>query len=170
MHCVVNSYTIFYGESHRKVNIFVLDKDPKKCAQYHVDRHIVKMPLESAQMLCTAHHVYGNNAPYRKTHVNHPCTKWARESKGNYQWLLSLGEELLKEYTYRYHKIHGSTQVIAWCRNNLPDLPEIGVTTRPQAMDTKYKSSDVVDAYRSYYRNEKKEIASWTGREIPDWF
>lgn len=152
------------------MNIFVLDKDPKKCAQYHADRHVVKMPLESAQMLCTAHHVSGNDAPYIKTHVNHPCTRWVRENKVNYRWLVSLGEELLKEYTYRYHKIHGSIQVIAWCRNYLPDLPEIGVTTRPQAMDEKYKSSDVVDAYRSYYRNEKKEIARWTGRERPDWF
>jgi len=152
------------------VNIFVLDRDPRKCARYHADTHVVKMTLETAQMLCTAHQMLGNEAPYNMTHVNHPCNKWTRESKDNYQWLLSLGEELLKEYTYRYDKIHGSTQVIAWCRNYVPDLPEIGITERPQAMDDKYRSSDPVVAYRNYYRSEKRGICKWTRRDTPDWF
>ncbi len=152
------------------MNIFVLDEDPEKCARYHADTHVIKMTLESAQMLCTAHQILGNDPPYRKTHANHPCSKWVRESLENYRWLLRLGEELLTEYTYRYDKIHESTQVIAWCRNFLPQLPEIGVTNRPQAMDEKYKSSDPVYAYRKYYRKEKGDIAKWTGRDVPDWF
>ncbi|MBS3737028.1 MAG: pyrimidine dimer DNA glycosylase/endonuclease V [Candidatus Bipolaricaulota bacterium] len=152
------------------MNIFVLDRDPEICARYHSDSHVVKMTLETAQLLCTGHRALGNEAPYSKTHVNHPCAKWTRESKENYKWLVSLGEELLKEYTYRYEKVHGSTQVIAWCRNYVPDLPEVGLTERPQAMDDKYRSSDPVEAYREYYRKEKRDISRWTGRSVPHWF
>lgn len=152
------------------MNIFVLDRDTRICAQYHSDTHVIKMILETAQLLCTTHQVLEQEAPYSKTHVNHPCAKWARGSKENYRWLVSLGEELLKEYTYRYDKVHGSTQVIAWCRNYVPDLPEIGLTERPQAMEDKYRSSDPVKAYREYYRNEKRDIAQWTVRDVPHWF
>jgi phage-related protein len=85
------------------MNIFILDKDPKKIAMYHNDKHVVKMIVETAQLLCTAHHVSGTNGdiPYRKTHQNHPCSIWARESIENYNWLLTLLKELLdmKKFT-----------------------------------------------------------------------
>lgn len=61
------------------MNIFYLDKDPKLCAQYHCDKHVVKMILESAQLLCTAvNEAAGKEvAPYKSTHVNHPCSIWS---------------------------------------------------------------------------------------------
>ena len=71
------------------MNIFYLDKCPKKAAQVQYNKHVVKMILESAQMLCTAHHHYGHsdNVPYKKAHYNHPSTIWARENHYQYQWL-----------------------------------------------------------------------------------
>ena len=152
------------------MNIFVLDDSPKRCAKYHKDKHVNKMLLESAQMLCTAHWVLGNEAPYNKTHVNHPCTKWARESTENYNWLLELAENLVAEYDYRYgNKVHATTQVVAWLRNNKPDLPSKGITERPMAMDDEYKTKSIVYSYRDYYISEKLEGASWTNRPKPSW-
>ena len=90
------------------MQVFVLDLDPKKAALYHNDKHIVKMPIESAQILCTVHHLTSNRTdiPYKKTHVNHPCVKWVLESIDNYNWLVSLMIDQLKEYTYRYGRVH----------------------------------------------------------------
>lgn len=91
------------------MNIFILDTDIKLSARYHVDRHIVKMPLETAQLLCTAHHAGGTDKdtiPYRMTYKNHPCAMWARENISNYTWLCYFGLELCYEYTYRYKKVH----------------------------------------------------------------
>ena len=71
------------------MNIFILDEDPKKCAEYHNDKHVVKMILESAQLLCGVHHMVesGLDVPYGLSHKNHPCSIWARECIENYVWL-----------------------------------------------------------------------------------
>ena len=158
------------------MNIFVLDENPKKCAKFHKDKHVNKMLLESAQMLCTAHHYNGNDCgvepPYQSTHENHPCTEWARESRENYTWLLRLAENLLAEYNHRWgNKIHATTQVVAWLKNYKPWFPNSGLTPRPLAMDYQYKVNydNVVEAYRAYYIGEKTEGASWTNRPKPSW-
>lgn len=94
------------------MNIFVLDRDVKKCAIYHNDKHVVKMILESAQLLCGVHHMTESNIndiPYKLSHKNHPCSIWAREDISNYLWLCELGLELCKEYTYRYGRRHKAT-------------------------------------------------------------
>ena len=88
------------------MNIFYLDHDLKKCAEYHVDRHCTKMIIEYAQLLSSAHWMSGGEAPYKLVHKNHPCSIWTRESIDNYRWLCELGIELSKEYTYRYGKFH----------------------------------------------------------------
>ncbi len=69
------------------MNIFALDTDPVTCAQYHCDKHVIKMILESVQMLSTTCSILGAEAPYKPTHANHPCTKWVRESWENFGWL-----------------------------------------------------------------------------------
>ena len=86
------------------MNIFVLDIDPQLAASLHLDKHVVKMPLETAQMLCTINAEFGIDVPYKATHKNHPCTLWAKATKANYQWLTALGLNLCYEYTYRYKK------------------------------------------------------------------
>jgi hypothetical protein len=153
------------------MNIFLLDKNLEKCAQYHVNRHVVKMILESAQLLCSVHHICGElEPPYKLAHKNHPCTIWCRASLTNYLYLCELGLELSKEYTYRYNKHHKSTDVIQWCLNNLPNIPDIGFTPPALAMPDQYKVDDFVQSYRNYYIGEKKGFATWKNREIPYWF
>ena len=114
------------------MNIFVLSLCPKQCAKFTNDKHVVKMILESAQMLCTTHHLCCINPDsniYKIAHKNHPCTIWTRETKANYSWLYLLFRELCKEYTYRYLKIHKCETKLMNILNNIPELiPEGNMT------------------------------------------
>jgi len=154
------------------MNIFLLDTDTKKCAQYHCDKHVVKMILETAQLLCGVHHMTNQitEAPYKLSHRNHPCSIWARESLSNYLYLCELGLELCKEYTYRYGKRHKSQEVIEWCLINKPNISDKEFTEPARAMPDEYKSNCVVESYRNYYMGEKSKIAVWKNRETPEWF
>lgn len=155
------------------MNIFFLDWDLKKCAQYHCDKHVVKMILETAQLLCGVHHMTPQVAPqvpYKLSHKNHPCAIWARESLTNYLTLCELGLELCEEYTYRYGKRHKSLDVISWCIENRPKISDKGLTQPPKAMPDEYKTMDVIQSYRNYYCGEKRGFATWKGREKPSWF
>jgi hypothetical protein len=153
------------------MNIFLLDENPQINAQYHCNKHVVKMLLETAQILCSANHICGDSEPpYKLAHKNHPCTIWCRTSLTNYLYLCELGLELSKEYTFRYGKHHKSTDVIQWCLNNLPNIPDIGFTPPALAMPDQYKVDDFVQSYRNYYIGEKKGFATWKNREIPYWF
>ena len=153
------------------MNIFVLDLDPIKCATFHVDRHVVKMLLESGQLLSNAHHFLEGTGLYKKVFPNHPCSIWARESKANYKWLAQLADELCHEYTFRYNKDHAWHEQIHWLLNNTPDLPDIPMTAIRQAMPDSCKvEGDAVQAYRNYYCKEKTHIAAWKKRPVPDWY
>ena len=155
------------------MNIFVLDWDVKKCAQYHVDKHVVKMILETAQLLCGVHHLtdqVNDQVPYKLSHKNHPCAIWARESMSNYLYLCELGLELCNEYTHRYGKRHKSQDVIEWCVTNKPNICDKEFTEPARAMPNEYKVDSVVESYRNYYIGEKSKIAVWKNREIPEWF
>ena len=155
------------------MNIFFLDEDVKKCAQYHVDKHVVKMILETAQLLCGVHHVTAHDSahvPYKLSHKNHPCSIWCRESLSNYLYLCELGLELSKEYTYRYGKRHKSQDVIEWCLINKPNIPDIEFTDPAKAMPDEFKVDSVVESYRNYYMGAKFSLAAWKNREKPFWF
>lgn len=153
------------------MNIFILDYNPVKSAKMQCDKHVVKMPLETAQLLCSAFEK--GEAPYKRTHYNHPCSIWARESKGNYLWLIEHGIALCKEYTYRYEKNHKSLEVILWCKNNIEKLSfeRIRRTNFCLCFDEVYKIGNAVKSYRNYYVNEKQSIATWNKkRKAPRWF
>lgn len=151
------------------MNVFVLSACPVAAAQFLNDKHVVKMCLESAQILCTVHHHYGLDAPYRATHRNHPCVLWAIASFGNYTWLRRHGAAIGQEYTYRYGKVHKSAIVI----DALPMLdanvfPVQAMTSFAQAMPEQYRHADHVMAYQLYYRGEKD--FGWNkGRPRPEW-
>ncbi|MCK9503363.1 MAG: pyrimidine dimer DNA glycosylase/endonuclease V [Porticoccaceae bacterium] len=152
------------------MNIFVLDTNIAKCARYHCDQHVVKMILESVQLLCTALNKKGFVTPYKSTHQNHPCVLWVEESYSNFVWLQKLTVALNKEYQYRYQtrKDHKSMVVLAdiaaWV------YEDIGLTPFAQAMPEQYKiPGDAVAAYRAFYRGEKMHFARWTRRRIPRW-
>ena len=159
------------------MNIFFLDENPKLSAQYHVDKHVVKMILETAQLLCSVHHVtdqvndqVNDQVPYKLSHKNHPCAVWTRQSLSNYLYLCELGLELGKEYTHRYGKKHKSIEVVLWCILNRPNIPDIGFTQPAMAMPDEFKVDSVVESYRNYYMGAKINLASWKNREKPFWF
>ena len=152
------------------MNIFILDENPHVCATQMCDKHVVKMILETAQMLCSAHPK--GDAPYKRTHYNHPCTVWSRESKQNYDWLITHGYALHGEYLDRYNRVHKCLSIIEWCEANKDslNLPDIGLTKFAQAMPEEYKQESAVQAYRDYYIHEKSQFAFWKSEKIPSWF
>ena len=151
------------------MNLFVLDQDPVAAASYHCDKHVVKMVLETAQILCTVLNQHNIQSPYRATHHNHPCTRWAGMSKDNFLWTKRLGEALGWEYARRYNKLHKSAFVIDSLE--IPDtLSDKGLTQFALAMPDKYKDEDPVKAYRRYYQGEKSAIAQWKDGQLPHWW
>lgn len=158
------------------MNIFILDKCPVKAAQYQCDKHVVKMCLETAQILCTALRESGvDHDLYKSTHKNHPCTLWAMESTANFCWLIEHGQQLCIEYTHRYGKRHKCQDVIEQIKVMASfGLPmDIGpMTSFAQAMPDEFKNEDAVQAYRDYYRLDKMVNidARWEkNRGMPEW-
>lgn len=144
------------------MNIFYLNTCPDKSARLMYNKHVVKMILESAQLLCTAHRELGNdNVPYVSTHRNHPSAIWTRSDAHHYQWvylhMLALGEE----YKRRYNREH---LTITTCRDILadfpPNIPFVEFTQPPQCMPDEYKAECSVDAYWNYYVGDKHRIAN----------
>lgn len=156
------------------MNIFVLDISPVVSARYHADAHVVKMITESAQMLSTAHHVFGTHLPcmYKAAYTNHPCSVWARASHLNYRWLYALFYALVQEYQYRYRRPHNAT--VALTRALYPIPRGIPLTSNRTpfalAMPCTYKGENPVDSYRRYYANQKTHLAvKYTRRHRPRW-
>lgn len=146
------------------MNIFVLHEDPALSAKYHCDKHIVKMALETAQIISTI--VEG---PYRPTHKHHPCVIWAGESIANMGWLYELGREICKEYTRRFGKKHKCEEVIrGMCTSIICKLPREASTPFVQCMPDIYKGPNTVDAYRRYYHS--KTFAEWKYCNPPSWW
>ena len=149
------------------MNIFLLDYDHETCARYHCDKHVVKMPLETTQMLCTVNWRYNQEAPYKPVHQKHPCTLWAGETVNNYRWLWKLGISLCKEYTFRYNRVHACEKILAIVKDPPVELTNTGLTKFAQAMPDEYKNADVINAYHQYYNGEKKRLAVWKKRKTP---
>ena len=175
------------------MNIFHVSYDPVIAAQSLVDKHVVKMILESAQLLSTAHRVMDgsksvvveNNRKknvyslrdsrddviYKATHINHPSAIWVRQSVLNYQWLVDHFYALIDEYAFRYEKKHKCLGILSYTLSSPPlNVKEFEMTPFACAMDDIYKvSTDPVENYRNYYRNGKKHLHSWTKRMPPEW-
>lgn len=165
------------------MNIFILAACVKACAESMVDKHISKIILECAQMLCTAKHVLHPEGIdvskiYKIAHKNHPCTIWVRSSIENYMWTISLVEAMHNEWKYRYNhpedKLHKSYIVVQYLKENPPPLdsfPNKGLTKFAMAMPDEFKREDPIEAYRLYYQSEpKRKLASWKKRGKPEWY
>lgn len=154
------------------MNIFVLERDAVGAAVAQCDRHVVKMPLESAQMACTIAWGHGFAAPYKPTHAKHPCTVWSGSSLEAFEWLLAHGLALCAEYSLRYGREHKSEAVlravssISDLKSSLPDTP---MPPFAQAMPDLYRSPDAVVAYRAFYKGEKAKFATWRSAP-PAWW
>lgn len=180
------------------MNVFVYSTIAWICALYHPDKHVIKMVLEYAQLLSTAHRVLdGTQATeltktgrkmkrwrladskadalvYSATHVNHPCAVWVRKSKANYEWLAQLLVEVSKEYTFRYGKTHKCQLIglVDFLVSHAPaNIPEGDRTPFALAMPDECKvPGNAVSSYHKYFNERKQKLAAWKNRETPDWF
>ena len=158
------------------MNIFYLDRDPQIAAQMMCDKHVVKMILESAQMLSTAHRVldgdeYADESGlYKMAHKNHPSSIWVRASEDNYDWLWRHMCYLMKEYTYRYDKHHATERLIDPLCDPPENISRDEFTDPPQCMPAYCKGDDTVQSYQTYYIVEKSDFATWKRRAVPEWF
>jgi hypothetical protein len=152
------------------VNIFVLDSTPERSARYHCDQHVIKMILESVQILCTALYQHGVSTPYKPTHVKHPCVVWASASYGNFLWLKKLTLALNREFKYRYGKSTDHLSISVLKQLDGLTYADKGMTPFAQAMPEQYRvPDDPVRAYRAYYIGEKLKFAKWRRRRRPFW-
>lgn len=175
------------------MNIFYLDPNPRTCAEMHNDKHVVKMILEYAQLLSTAHRVLDgdvivglsktgrkqtryvlpdnrDSVLYAATHLNHPSAAWARKTSANYDWLYVMWVELMDEYTYRYGKVH-ATERLKLSLSRLPyKIPKGEFTAPTPAMPDEFKVGDVAESYHKYYIGSKRVMSRWTDRPMPKWF
>ena len=158
------------------MNIFYLHEDPQEASEMMCDKHNVKMILESAQMLSTAHRVVDGDefadevGLYRATHKNHPSAVWTRETDENYYWHFDLFQAMLNEYTFRYGKLHKCMDLFYPLGTAPKNIIRGGFTPPPLCMPDEYKGDDTVEAYRKYYMGEKAGFAKWKARETPEWF
>ena len=149
------------------MNIFFLHKHPVIAAQMQCDKHVVKMVLETAQMLSTAARAKGHDAGYKSAYPKHPMTLWVNQSADNFRWAWLHGMSLAKEYTNRYDRIHKSQAILEQLENYATG-DENDITKPPQCMPDQYKTDDYVIAYRNYYVGDKKRFAKYTNRDVPD--
>ena len=181
------------------MNVFYLDDCPRQCAEWMVDKHVVKMIVETAQLMSTAHRILDgeevvvelrhkdtgkvrkksvwilpddrNDSLYGCTHRNHPCAIWVRESVENYNWLADHLHALGQEYTYRYGKKHATIEKLFYQLQSPPHgLRAWDWTKPPSAMDAGYIiSEDPVVNYKNYYKYGKSKLHSWKNRDVPEW-
>ena len=181
------------------MNIFYLHKDPRKAARLQYNKHVVKMILESAQMLSTAHRIldgvltrrksisgktmskywelYSNpleDILYRTVHVGHPCTVWTMQSSENYIWHYRHFAALCDEYTYRYSKLHKTDLELRGALADLPKNIPIGKMTKFElAMKSNPECmfDDPVKSYRAFYQTKQHRFTmKWSKRPVPEWF
>ena len=168
------------------MNIFYLDHNVEQCAKYHTDKHVVKMILEYAQLLSTAHRVldgqkvdkqyvlddWREDALYKATHVNHPSAIWTRESSANYEWLVNMLYALCSEYGYRYGKVHKvESSGLSFMLKSLPtNIGRSKIFTQPTpAMPDEFiVPGNSIQSYKNYYIGAKQHLHSWKNREVPE--
>ena len=148
------------------MNIFFLDADPKHAAQMQCDKHVVKMVLETAQMLSTAARAQGHDVGYKSAYPKHPMTLWVNQNADNFRWAWLHGMSLAKEYTNRYDKIHKSQEILEQLENYATG-DEAHITEPPQCMPDQYKTNDYITAYRNYYVGDKKRFAKYKNCKTP---
>lgn len=179
------------------MNLFYLYEDPHDCAVAHCDKHVVKMDIEYPQLMSTAHRMLDGaqyldktkngarikrwqhpdedmeSVLYKASHINHPTAIWSRESTGNYEYLYNLWIELLREYTFRYGRVHASGLKLSEALKEPPkNIPKGSFTAPPPAMKAFPQcivEGDSIQSYRNYYREAKASFAKWTKRPVPKW-
>ena len=161
------------------MNIFATDSNALSCATYHTDKHIVKMPLEMAQMVSFVYHnkdLWDKSIPQllmsnSSTHIKHPCSIWVKENLSNFIWSCELGIKMVEEYRFRYNsqKHERCLLIFQWALDNLPEIEIDLMTPFAKAMPDEYKVDCSIESYSNYYKFGKTELHQWTKRKKPDW-
>jgi hypothetical protein len=176
------------------MNIFYLDTDPQTCAEMHNNKHTVKMIIEYAQLMSTAHRMLDGEeytdltangrrikrwriADEREkqlmkaSHINHPSAVWCRINLANYRWLYVMWSHLMDEYTYRYGKVHACARLKGTLRFPPTKIPlgEFFPPTPAMPDDVKVPG-DSLASYRNYYNKNKTHLANWKNRPVPTWY
>lgn len=151
------------------MNVFASDPSPVFSAQVLADQHVVKMALESAQILSTALHIRGRNhtSLYRPTHKHHPCTVAAAKDDHYFWWVYHHGRALAGEYLLRFGKEHGALNRIELAGRVMLSAAPYGdpmPTTWPLAMPDEYKHENPHEAYINYLREKYRQ---WAGKKMP---
>jgi len=179
------------------MNIFALSECPVESAQQMLDRHVVKMPTESCQMLHTNSlyflfvNCHGREPTlkelkqfHKESHfsylmkpamLNHPSTIWARQNKANYMWLYHHAIALCEEYTYRYGKVHGTEKRILDSFTFSYDEDELTPVSIAMADEYRLPKENhtwdfVIRSYRNYYLEGKWRFAYWEKKRRPSWY
>ena len=162
------------------MNRFLINYSPELCARDLCDKHVVKMPLEEAQMLCTTVRLhapeYAEKAGlYRAVHQKHPCTIWAGQTRANYLYSLDMFREMCREYTHRYGKVHASWRLYDALVDAAQYVPDGNITPHPECFskhtDLKSGRPWPIQSYRKFYMTKQKRFKMvWTKRNTPDWF
>lgn len=182
------------------MNRFRIEETPKKSAESHCDKHVPKMVVEEAQMLSTAHRMLDGTIElrpsksgkrmvkywkldddredvlYKAVHMNHPCTIWSRQTKGNYLWAYELFVALCDEYSYRYGRIHLTDHLLRWDLKEPPKNIDqsMEVTPFPLAMGSNPECmfpEDPIKSYRLFYQTKQDRFDMvWSKRPVPGWF
>ena len=182
------------------MNRFRIEETPSQCAKSHCDKHVPKMVVEEAQMLCTAHRLLDGtlekrpsvsgktmvkywklpddreSVVYKAVHMKHPCTIWAAESLANYRWAYALFEYLCEEYSHRYGKVHASQtkllETLALAPENIDKT--LTVSTMPLVMGAAPQCmdpNDIIGSYRKFYMTKQERFdMKWKNRPVPEWF
>ena len=152
------------------MNIFVLDENPVLAAQYQCNKHVVKMPTESTQMICTVARLNDTIVGYNVTHIRHPCVQWIASNKQRWQWHVEYTHALFAEYTHRYKKIHKAQSIFLDAIEQYPGPSKDG-DLKPfvQCIPERLRMDDAVLAYRACYMIEKRHFAAWQ-QAPPAWF
>lgn len=161
------------------MQIFIFNEDMQENVKSYPDKYVVKMPVETAQILSTVLRIkgYNGNDIYKATHLHHPCVKWCAESWDNFKYTLTLGSYISNEYSFRYHKYHKSSKIIDICF--IQSVGMIKIENAPVCENhaqfvycgpSKYLTDSIVQSYRNYFCAEKRHIAKWTKRSIPYWY
>ena len=162
------------------MNRFIINHSPDLIARDLCDKHVVKMPLEEAQMLCTTVRLHAPEFAeeaglYRVVHQKHPCTLWAGRTRDNYMYSLLMFKHMSDEYTHRYGKVHASMRHYATLKEAAKYVPEGRTTFHPECFsehtDLKTGEKWPIESYRKFYMTKQHKFKMvWTKRPVPDWF
>lgn len=148
------------------MQLFVLAQDPRVCARLHCDKHVVKMCVETTQILYSALEHWGIRdrfeRAYRVTHLKHPCVLWTAAAVAHFEWVLALGVELCGEYRRRYAK--GDKQHA--CLERLLDIREKYEAFVPDSVPREIGCDEWLERLRQDSGGSGERTAESCGRRV----